>query len=127
MFIHTNQPLITSFYIKKVPIFAELARSRRWSATSVWGGKPIGRVRVKIWKFLALYFFNVSLMNVIFRISSQTSLYVEILENSLSANDISSVGNPTCATLCKLGWVRLSPISADFCVLQFFIIWNKYY
>ena len=27
MLIHTNQPLITSFYIKKVPIFAELAMS----------------------------------------------------------------------------------------------------
>ena len=27
MFIHTNQPLITSFYIKKVPIYAELAIS----------------------------------------------------------------------------------------------------
>ena len=29
MFIHTNQPLITSFYIQKVPIFAELAMSQR--------------------------------------------------------------------------------------------------
>ena len=28
MFIHTNKPLITSFYIKKVSIFAELAMSR---------------------------------------------------------------------------------------------------
>ena len=50
MFIHTNQPLITSFYIKKVPIFAELAMSQRWSAifcaTGAWGGKPFGRVRV---------------------------------------------------------------------------------
>ena len=49
MFIHTNQPLITSFYIKKVPIFAELAMSQRWSAIfcaeGVWGGKSIGRVR----------------------------------------------------------------------------------
>ena len=32
MFIHTNQPLITSFYIEKVPIFAELVMSQRWSA-----------------------------------------------------------------------------------------------
>ena len=60
MFIQTNQPLITSFYIKKVPIFAELAISQRWSAifcaTGAWGGKPIGRVRVNLseehkWKF----------------------------------------------------------------------------
>ena len=37
----TNQPLITSFYIKKVPIFAKLAISQRSSAifcaTGVWG------------------------------------------------------------------------------------------
>ena len=56
MFIHTNSLLITSFYIKKVPIFAELALSQRWSAifcaTGVWGGKPIGRVRVEL-KFLS--------------------------------------------------------------------------
>ena len=32
MFIHTNQPLITSFYIKKYLFFAELAMSQRWSA-----------------------------------------------------------------------------------------------
>ena len=32
MFIHTNQPIITSFYVKNVPIFAELAMSQRWSA-----------------------------------------------------------------------------------------------
>ena len=31
MFIHTNQPLIRSFYIKKVSIFAELALTQRWS------------------------------------------------------------------------------------------------
>ena len=47
MFIHTNQPLITSFYI----FFAEVAMSQRWSAifcaTGAWRGKPIGRVRVK--------------------------------------------------------------------------------
>ena len=41
-FIHTNQPLMTSFYIKEVPIFfAELAMSQRWSAifcaTDAWG------------------------------------------------------------------------------------------
>ena len=42
MFIHTNQPLITSFYIKK-DFFAELAMSQRWSAifceTGAWGWK----------------------------------------------------------------------------------------
>ena len=41
MFIYTNQPLITSIYIKKIPIFAELAMSQRWSAifcaTGAWG------------------------------------------------------------------------------------------
>ena len=50
MFIHTNQPLISSFYIKRCLFFAELAMSQRWSAlfcaTGAWGGKPIGRVRV---------------------------------------------------------------------------------
>ena len=44
MFIHTNHPLITSFYIKREPIVAELAMSLRWSAifcaTGAWGGKP---------------------------------------------------------------------------------------
>ena len=29
IFIHTNQPLITPFYMKKVPIFPELAMSQR--------------------------------------------------------------------------------------------------
>ena len=52
MFIHTNKPLMTSFYIKRYLFFAELAMSQRWSAifcaTGVWGGKPIGRVRVKL-------------------------------------------------------------------------------
>ena len=52
MFIHTNQPLITWFYIKKVPIFVELAMSQRWSAifcaTGALGGKPIVRVRVNL-------------------------------------------------------------------------------
>ena len=41
MFIHTNQPLITSFYIKRCLFFAELAMSQRWSAlfcaTGAWG------------------------------------------------------------------------------------------
>ena len=54
MFIYTNQPLIISFFIKKVPIFAELAMSQCWFAifciTGVWGGKPNGRVRVN-WIF----------------------------------------------------------------------------
>ena len=52
MFTHTNQPLITSFYIKKVPIFAELAIRQRGSAifraTVVLGGKPIEPLRVKV-------------------------------------------------------------------------------
>ena len=55
MLIHTNQPLITSIYIKNVPIFAELVMSQRWSAlfyaTGVWGGKPIGRVIVDEWGY----------------------------------------------------------------------------
>ena len=50
MFIHTNQRLIGSFYVKKVPIFSELAMSKRCSAifcaTGVLGGKLIGRLRV---------------------------------------------------------------------------------
>ena len=41
MFIYTNQPLITSFYIKKYLFFAESAMSQRWSAifyaTGAWG------------------------------------------------------------------------------------------
>ena len=41
MFIHTDQPLTTSFYIKKYLFFAELAISQRWSAifcaTGAWG------------------------------------------------------------------------------------------
>ena len=41
MFIHTNQPLITSLYLKKIPIFVELAMSQRWSAIfyamGAWG------------------------------------------------------------------------------------------
>ena len=32
MFIHTNQHLFTSFYIKKYLFFPELAMSQRWSA-----------------------------------------------------------------------------------------------
>ena len=50
MFIQTNQPLFTSFYIKKYLFFAELAVSQRLFAffctTGAWGGKPIRRVRV---------------------------------------------------------------------------------
>ena len=53
MFIHTNQLLIVSFYTKTYLVFAELAMSHRWSAiffaTGVWRGKPIERVRVKIY------------------------------------------------------------------------------
>ena len=60
---HTNQPLITSFYIQKLPIFAELAMSQRLSAifcaTGVWGDKPIGRVRVKdVKQFLLVQHFK---------------------------------------------------------------------
>ena len=51
MFIHTNQPLITSFYIKNVPIFCwisdESALIRNFCATGKWGGKTIRHVRVK--------------------------------------------------------------------------------
>ena len=51
MLIHTNQPSITSIYIGKYLFFAELLMSQRWSAffcaTGAWGGKLIGRVRVK--------------------------------------------------------------------------------
>ena len=32
MFIHTNQPLITSFYIKKVPIFCQISADPQFSA-----------------------------------------------------------------------------------------------
>ena len=32
MFIHANQPLFTSFYIKEYLFFAEVAMSQRWSA-----------------------------------------------------------------------------------------------
>ena len=42
MFIHTNQPLIASFYKKRYLFFDELTISQRWSAifcaTGVWGG-----------------------------------------------------------------------------------------
>ena len=52
MFIHTNQTLVKSFYIKKVPIFPKLPMSQRWSAIfctkGVRGGKPIWRVRVNL-------------------------------------------------------------------------------
>ena len=54
MFIHTNQPLITSFYIKKVLIFCrirdESALIGNFSAQRAREeGKLIGRVRVKTW------------------------------------------------------------------------------
>ena len=52
MFIHTNLPLISWFYIKRYLFFAELAMSQRWSAvfcaTGAWGGIPIGRLRFKV-------------------------------------------------------------------------------
>ena len=55
MFMHTNWPLITSFYIKMYLFFDELAISQRWSAifcaSGAWGGIPIGRVRVKSHSF----------------------------------------------------------------------------
>ena len=51
MFIHTNQPLITSFYIKKVPNFSrvsdESALIRNFLRNGRVRGKPIGRVRLK--------------------------------------------------------------------------------
>ena len=55
MLIHTNQPLLTSFYTVKGSYFCrisdESALIRNFRATGVWGGKPIGRVRVKmLWK-----------------------------------------------------------------------------
>ena len=53
MFIHTNQPLITLFYIKKSAFFFgrigdESALIRNFCATGASGGKPIGRVRVEL-------------------------------------------------------------------------------
>ena len=52
MFIHTNQPLIPSFYIKKYLFIAELAMSQRRSTifceTGVLRVKPFGRVRVNM-------------------------------------------------------------------------------
>ena len=50
MFFHTNHPIIISFYLKKIPLFAELAMSERWSAifcvTGAWGSKSIGRALI---------------------------------------------------------------------------------
>ena len=50
MFIHTNQPLITLFYIKKVPILCKIsdesALIRNFLRNGRVEGKPIGRVRV---------------------------------------------------------------------------------
>ena len=46
MFIHTNQPLITSFYIKKVPIFDRISDESALIRTFLRNG----RVRVKIFK-----------------------------------------------------------------------------
>ena len=67
MFIHTNQPLITSFYTKKVSIFAELAMSQRCSAifcaTGVWGGKSIGRVRVKLFSYFQIWTWNLKFVS----------------------------------------------------------------
>ena len=51
MLIHTNQPLITSFYIKKVLIFCRISDEsvliRNFLRNERVWGKPIGRVRVK--------------------------------------------------------------------------------
>ena len=51
MFIHTQQPFITTLYIKST-YFCRISdvqrRSAIFCATGAWGGKPIGRVRVKI-------------------------------------------------------------------------------
>ena len=50
MFIYTNQPLITSFYIKKCLFFAELALFRNFLRNRRMTGKPIVRVRVKTYE-----------------------------------------------------------------------------
>ena len=85
MFIHTNQSLITSFYIKKLLIFAELAMSQRWSAlfcaTGAWGGKPIGRVRVKLYLNLIHEWTVPPISKLIFRrvsLSNQIQCYILI-------------------------------------------------
>ena len=52
MFIHTNQPLITSFYIKNEPMFCRISDEsvliRNFLRNGRVRGKPIGRVRVKL-------------------------------------------------------------------------------
>ena len=53
MFIHTNKPLITSFYIKKVPIFCRISNEsaliRNFLRNGrVRGAELIGRLRVKL-------------------------------------------------------------------------------
>ena len=44
-----------------------------------------------------------------FKYWEETSLDVYFLGTFLSVDDISSVGNPTCATHCKPAWVRVQP------------------
>ena len=51
MFIHTNQPFITSFFNKKGTYFLQ------FSARRACEGKPIGRVRVKIFRGYPAYKF----------------------------------------------------------------------
>ena len=51
MFIHTYQPLITPFYIKKVPIFCRISADPQFSAQRAFEGHAIGRVRVNEKKF----------------------------------------------------------------------------
>ena len=45
MFIHTNQPLITSFYIKKIPILADEISD---DSALIWNFLSNGRVRFKV-------------------------------------------------------------------------------
>ena len=56
MFIHTNQPLITSFYIEILPNRDESALIRNFLRNGRVRGKPIGRVKVK-----PVFFTNVAL------------------------------------------------------------------
>ena len=55
--IHTNQPLISPFYIKRYLVFPELAMLQRRSTifceTGVWGAKPTGRERVNLYMIIS--------------------------------------------------------------------------
>ena len=60
MFIHTNQPLITSFYIKRYLFFAELGMSQHWSAVfcaaGAWGVDRSGAWGLN--RFEKIYFYS---------------------------------------------------------------------